>query len=299
MQQFINGHPETTITCVDRGLQYGDGLFETIAVRPLILSTGSGYRIECWQAHWQRLAHGLKRLGFEVDEAVLQQDLLDDISALLTQSTHLSADKTASWVIKVIITRGAAGRGYQAPITPQINRIVQCLPWPLGREKLCQNGVSIRLCQHHWSSQPVLAGLKHLNRLDQVIARSEWRDDYHEGLMLNQQGHVQSGVMSNVFVQLDNQLYTPSNDTAGIDGIMAQQIKHMASLMHIPCSQQHIIPLAMLHKAQGLFLTNSLNGICPVVAMDKLSFPITELTDKLQQALGEHIIHQSHEIHHG
>lgn len=275
MQLLVNGQSQSQVSVQDRGLAYGDGLFETIAI--------SGDKVQLWHQHWQRLALGLDRLGFSCDITQLKRALEADIKALLG-ANHLPQS-----VLKITITRGSGGRGYLPPADMQVTRIVQLSPWPAGREHLAASGIHVRLCQHPWSDNKVLAGLKHLNRLDQVLARQEWHDDsFHEGIMLNQQGCVQSGVMSNVFIEHNGQLYTPNNDSAGINGIMAGQIQQLAQQLGIAVTSQPI-SLAMLEKADGVFLTNSLNGIWPVVKFAQLDYAIGPLTQRLKHALTPHI----------
>ena len=275
MQLLVNGQSHSQVSAQDRGLAYGDGLFETIAV--------SRDKVQFWPQHRQRLVAGLERLNFSCNIAQLIDTVETDIKALLDGN-----DQSQS-VLKVTVTRGSGGRGYLPPAEMQPTRIVQLSPWPAGREQLSESGVEVRLCQHPWGDNRALAGLKHLNRLDQVIARHEWHDDrFHEGIMLNQQGCVQSGVMSNVFIEQDGQFYTPTNDNAGINGIMAGQIQQLAKQLGLMVTSQPI-SLTMLEKADAVFLTNSLNGIWPVVKFDQVDYAIGPLTQRLQQALTPHI----------
>lgn len=275
MKLLVNGQSQSQVSVQDRGLAYGDGLFETIAI--------NRDKVQFWPQHWQRLATGLDRLGFSCDIAQLKDAIETDIKALVGHN-HLPQS-----VLKITITRGSGGRGYLPPTDMQATRIVQLSPWPAGREHLAVSGVHVRLCQQPWGANKTLAGLKHLNRLDQVLARQEWHDDsFHEGIMLNQQGCVQSGVMSNVFIEQDGQLYTPDNHSAGINGIMAGQVQHLAQQLGIAVTSRPI-SLAMLEKADALFLTNSLNGIWPVVKFAQVDYAIGPLTQRLQQDLTLHI----------
>ncbi len=274
MQVLVNGQAQTQIAVHDRGLAYGDGVFETIAV--------IGTHVQFWAPHWQRLESGLKRLGFHCDTQQLKQLIESDMRTLLAPSN-------GPGVLKITVTRGQGGRGYLPPEDVLPNRIVQLTSWPEGREHLSGTGVSLCLCKQRWSANQSLAGLKHLNRLDQVLARQEWHSEaYHEGIMLNQQGNVQSAVMSNVFIEVHGQLLTPINDTAGINGIMAAQVMQLASHLGISLQQQKI-KLSQLESADGVFLTNSLNGIWPVVKFAQLDYAIGPITQRLLAALPAHI----------
>jgi len=279
MTLYLNGQQATDLLIGDRGFAYGDGVFETIAL-------GDSAQPQLWQAHWQRLRLGLVKLGFTNDLEELYTLLCSDVKHALVDWS--GANKPRG-VLKITVTRGAGGRGYLPPEQSTPNRIVQILAWPQGRDHIAKDGAKVHVCQHAWGSNSALAGLKHLNRLDQVLARQEWRDEnYHEGLMLNQAGSVQSGVMSNVFVEKDGVLYTPINDTAGIDGIMAAQIKHIANSLNIPVKQQ-AFDLEFVYNGDGVMLTNSLNGVWPVISIGQKSLTISDNCRQIQAALSTYL----------
>ena len=276
---YLNGQVATDLPIGDRGLAYGDGVFETIAL-------DASAQPQLWQTHWQRLSQGLVKLGFTNDLDELYVQICTDVKhALGVWANANSASQESRGVLKITITRGVGGRGYLPPESASPNRIVQISAWPQGREHIATDGAQVHVCQHAWGCNSALAGLKHLNRLDQVLARQEWRDDiHHEGLMCNQAGNVQSGVMSNVFVEKDGVLYTPINDTAGIDGIMAKQVMQVARSLNIPVKQQ-AFGLDFVYASDGVMLTNSLNGVWPVVLLGQQTFPITDTCRQIQGAL--------------
>lgn len=282
---LVNGRPSVMVDALDRGLAYGDGLFETIA-----LVQG---QVQLWQAHKQRLIAGLISLGIVLDKAYAEV-LLDTIAVEL-KAAYVLFDRPEG-VIKITVTRGSGGRGYAAPASPILTRIISIMPWPKGRELLSSKGVSVGLCQHRWSHNTALAGIKHLNRLDQVLARSEWFDEStHEGIMLNQDGGVVSGAMSNIFIEVDGMLITPKLDQCGIKGTMAQHISAMAQNFGINVLQQPV-SLHELMKADAVLMTNSINGIWPVVALSAdvcTQWPISKLTITLQKALAKDLSHQT------
>ncbi len=212
---LINGKPESALNINDRGLQYGDGVFETIAVRR--------EQPEFLTRHLQRLEAGCNRLGFNFP---FQKELIKEI-AFLSLNQHSS-------VIKVQISSGNSARGYYRPSGIVPNRIVRCQPFPEYSQTLYQEGINLRLCRHRLSQSPSLAGIKHLNRLDQVIARSEWSDDQiHEGVMLDADGFVIEGTMSNLFLVSNGQLITASLDRAGVSGIIRSVILEQAECLGI------------------------------------------------------------------
>ena len=267
---LVNGQPSTLIDVRDRGPAYGDGLFETIA-----LING---QVQLWQFHRQRLSSGLLSLGL-VSDAEAAASMVDFIVQDI-QAAYALFD-TPQGVIKVTVTRGVGGRGYAPPSAIKPTRIVALLPWPLGRKHLSSKGVTAQVCQHRWSSNRALAGIKHLNRLDQVMARKEWTDvNIHEGIMLNQQGYVMSGVMSNLFIQVNGALIMPKLDECGIHGTMAQQVCVIAKQSWINIIER-AVTLDDLVTAEGVFFTNSLNGIWPLA---ELLPHVTKASDKLTVA---------------
>lgn len=242
---LINGKLCNTLPATDRGLHYGDGLFETVAV-----ITG---KPQHWRAHLKRLETGCMRLGIPFPGAAL----LDD------ESTRLPA-LTARWVLKVIITRGGGGRGYRPPAPAQATRILCQYPWPDYPDSLADTGVRVRICTTPMGINPALAGIKHLNRLEQVMARCEWDEpDLSEGLMLDTGGHLIEGTMSNLFLVTQGQVCTPALTQAGIAGVMRDQVIEACRQLSLPV-RIGVFGEPDLARAEELFLTNSIIGIWPV-----------------------------------
>ena len=246
---LINGQPAEQISAQDRGLHYGDGLFETIAVNngaPLL-----------WDRHLQRLGLGCSRLSIEPPDPTL----------LRAETEHICAGVEQA-VLKIIITRGAGSRGYRpSPLTSHplsATRIVARYPWPEWPQRFWQEGVRVRVCQTPLGSNPLLAGIKHLNRLEQVLARSEWDDpDIPEGLMLDQTGSVIEATQSNVFIVRQGRLLTPDLSASGVAGIMRAYIIEIAAMLSIPCAVTRLT-LADVQTAEEGFLCNSLIGVWPI-----------------------------------
>lgn len=267
---LINGHPENRINIADRGLQYGDGLFETIAYRD--------GQLEFLSDHLSRLIEGCKRLNISFKNA--QQQLL--IVEIETVAQSLKADG----VIKVMLTRGQGGRGYRYQDDMQSTRIVSSHPLP-NYPSENQSGVSVRICQQCLAVNPSLAGIKHLNRLEQILARNEWQDDtIAEGLMFDYQERLIEGTMSNVFLVKNNQLFTPEISNSGIAGIMRKQIIKLTNTLDITL---HITTLDLdaLKSADEIFICNSLMGIWPVTRITDFKNNIKRgsITLTLQNAL--------------
>ncbi|HTT08298.1 MAG TPA: aminodeoxychorismate lyase [Gammaproteobacteria bacterium] len=243
---LINGEHRDSLPATDRGLQYGDGLFETVAV--------IAGRPQHWQAHLKRLEAGCARLGIPFPGSTM----LDDEFSRMPQST-------GRWVLKIIVTRGSGGRGYRPPMPAQPTRVLCRYPWPDYPDDLADQGVRTRVCTTRLGFNPALAGVKHLNRLEQVMARREWDDaGIAEGLMCDAEGRLISGTMSNLFLVTRGRVGTPILTHAGVAGVMREQVIDACRQLNLPvdigaCGEPD------LKRADEVFLTNSLIGIWPVI----------------------------------
>jgi 4-amino-4-deoxychorismate lyase len=263
---MINGEAADGISSVDRGLLYGDGVFETIAVE--------AGRPRFWQRHLARLSAGCGRLGIPPPEG----------KRLLKESLVVISGLNRG-VLRIIVTRGCAGRGYR-PVSDAIpTRIIQLHSWPDYPETCCGSGVRVRLCRQRLGHNPALAGIKHLNRLEQVLARGEWDDPgILEGLLLDEDELLVEGTMSNLFLIRDRVLMTPALDRCGVAGILRTVVMELAARAPMPL-QVRALGLDDLRKAEEVFLTNSLIGIWPVTAVEDRTYDRGALTCRLQELL--------------
>lgn len=266
---LLNGQPATAITLQDRGLAYGDGLFETILVRagnPLLL-----------EEHLARLQHGCAILGLVPDMPALRQEL----------ATVLADVAGTDCVLKILLTRSAGGRGYR-PASDSCNRILTRHPAPDYRPHEPAQGIAMFVCRQRLARQPVLAGLKHLNRLEQVLASREWPDDsVLEGLMLDTEGFVIEGTRSNVFAVIDGKLLTPMLDQCGVAGVMRDWLLRRFGGS---ASSGHFT-LAQLQRASEVFVCSSVIGVWPVTTLqcgnDRWTYPVGPATAQAQAWMRE------------
>ena len=264
---LVNGSDTGCVDTADRGLAYGDGVFETIAVD----ATGPRY----WNRHMARLQSGCHRLGIAaVDETVLRKEcdnLLERVP------------KDRDYVLKIIVTRGVGGRGYRPDTSATPTRILQLHDWP--ELPSGSNGIRATLCSLRLGNNPQLAGIKHLNRLEQVLARAEWSDpDIREGLMLDQRGRVIEGTMSNLFLVKNSVLHTPDLTRCGVAGIMRNIVLEIAQKQDY-APRVSDITLNEVFMADELFVCNSLIGIWPVTGLDSNRYPVGPVTTALQKYL--------------
>ena len=270
---LINGISSAEISPNDRGLNYGDGLFETLAV--------VDNQPQHWERHLNRLRDGAKRLGISPPS--------DPHWWADFQSLQKIAAQSSRSVLKLILTRGEGGRGYAPPASPQPTRIVRLLEWPSWPVTLADTGVSVAICRTRLGRNPVLAGIKHLNRLEQVLASAEIAalEGIHDGLMLDVENNVIESTKANLFVVKNGGLLTPELHHAGICGVMRELILDEARRSGIPVCETSM-SLSAVSGADEAFLCNSLIGIWPIhsiAAAERHLFDIGPITRSLQQAL--------------
>ncbi len=265
LECLVDGEISAQVPALDRGLQYGDGLFETMAV-----FHGAP---RFWQAHMDRLATGCERLALPMTP-----------QAVLLREVQTASAGRSRCVVKIIITRGISGRGYGADAEVRSNRIVSSWAWPEDPGRLDATGIRTRICDLRLGIQPALAGLKHLNRLEQVLARAEWRDrSVHEGIVLDSEDYVVSAISSNIFLVQGDRLLTPRMDRCGVRGVMRDAI---LSAFASRCERRRI-SLDMLPEADEVFVCNAVRGIFPVTSIDHWQYDIGPVTREVQQWLAE------------
>jgi len=256
---LVNGEEKLYIDANDRGLAYGDGLFETIEInlsRPVY-----------WEQHINRLNHGCDILGIACpDEPLLLQECLQ---------LALGINKG---IVKIIITRGSAGRGYRPAHDSKISRILSLHEWPDIPENYYLKGIRLYACETPVSINTKLAGIKTLCRLDQVLAQSEWNEnDYAEGLMLDANKLVIEGTKTNIFIVRGGQLKTPLLNHAGIKGIMRDIVIAAADYLDMPVIETEIT-CTDLEEADEIFVCNSIIKIWPVNAYRDQQYVIGDIT---------------------
>ena len=277
-KSWVNGQSAQSISLLDRGLAYGDGLFETILiqfVKPLLL-----------RQHLDRLCAGAEYLRIPLD----RMQLSDEISRFINEAAaEKKIDGGSQCVLKILLTRGVGGRGYQFSDTSQIpSRILQLFPFPNYPAENASSGIKIRVCETRVSQNSFLAGLKHLNRIDNVIARNEWDDpSIAEGLMLDASGMLIEGTMSNVFIVKNGMLFTPSLAHAGVAGVMRERVLQVADTAGLSVQVVVSFSLNMLISCDEIFICNSVIGIWPVTSFESQRWSVGSITKRLQALIQE------------
>ena len=245
---FRDGRPCEAVAIDDRGVQYGDGLFETIAVRD------SAPRL--WDYHVERLQTGAVRLGLQAPSESLMRA---ELQAALDQA---QADRSRC-VAKILLTAGEGPRGYRRAGDMPATLLTGVATARRLPDSAYRDGVALRLCNTRLAAQPQLAGMKTLNRLEQVLARNEWRDEsVFEGLTLDADGRVICGTMSNVFLISGQALVTPAITRCGVSGVMRRHVLTLLDSAGIDCEVRDV-DAAELGAADGVFISNSQFGVLP------------------------------------
>ena len=263
---LVNGQP-VGVDPADRGLAYGDGLFETMAA--------DDGRIRWRDLHFDRLEEGCRRLAIPAPARGL---LADEIDAHCPQRGRA--------VVKLIVTRGPGARGYLPPEPSVPTRVLAIAEWPDFPQSHYSDGIKMRTCRLRLGENPALAGIKHLCRLEQVLAQLELRGQgVQQGLLLDAGGHVAGGTSSNLFVVADAKLATPSLARCGIKGVMRRAVLEAARALDIDAEEREITA-AEVRGADEVFVTNALFGVWPVTELDGARFAVGPLTKRLMTHLG-------------
>lgn len=263
---LVNGQPGDSVSVLDRGLSYGDGLFETIRF--------IGKAAPLWDRHMRRLAAGAERLRLPMPDPLL-----------LWQEAQQVKEDLSHAVVRITLTRGVGERGYAMPAQPEETRIVAAFPMPVPPSELYIHGIRLHACMTRLGDQPHLAGIKHLNRLEQVLARAEWSDPgIGEGLVCDQRSNVISATAANLFAVVEGAFVTPAVHRCGVAGVA-----RAAVLEAFPqCEVRDLSRKDCLHASE-LFLSSSVRGILPVQAVGDTLYapgPVTRAVQRHWRDLG-------------
>ena len=246
----------------ERGFAYGHGLFETMTVRE--------GRVRFVDDHFARLSDGCARLGIPMPS---RQDLLADFSQLI--------EKSKDGVLKLIVSRGAGGRGYRPDVSLSVTRLALLY----SKAQAESSAISVRWCNTRLSRNSQLAGIKHLNRLEQVLAQSEWSGTaIGEGLMLDTEGEVVCGTASNLFIVTGDILSTPDLRFSGVRGVMRLHVLKAARRLGIEVVERSLWPRDV-ESADEIFVTNAVRGIRTVASLESRQWPKSPMATRLSQTL--------------
>ncbi len=268
-----NGQVVDSIPVDDRSAQYGDGLFETVAIRD--------GKARFWDGHMARLQKGCAKLGIETPSIAAIWGDADVAIRSLESATDFAT-------LKIIVSAGSGPRGYgRRPGTRPTIRVGIFPAQPLPASHY-EEGVEVRICATRLAVQPQLAGIKSLNRLEQVLGRSEWDDEtVFEGLMLDTDTRLICGTMSNVFITTQTVLITPAITRCGVSGIMRQQVIGWLEGAGVTCDVRDF-DIEELGMADEVFLSNSQFGVLPVSRCGEFDWSVGPITRQAMALASDH-----------
>ena len=263
---LVNGVQTDTVFVNDRGLMYGDGVFRT-----LLMQRGLPL---WWDDHYDKL---------NADCAALK--IACPAKEVFWQALQVISINEPECVVKIIVTRGQGARGYVVDASMQPTYVVSTSQIPHHPENYRKTGVKVRLCDLRLSTQPLLAGIKHLNRLENVLARMEWDDaSIAEGVLLDERGNVICGTMTNLVLVKDGALIVPDLALCGVAGVTRHRIMAWAIAQQIPVSVQ-TVSISLLMDADEVMLCNSVIGVWQVAEFNGRNWAAGNMTKTIRHAL--------------
>lgn len=258
---FINGKEQSRISISNRNFQYGDGLFETCVVKD--------NQILFWEKHLLRLNEGCKKLKIKnIDKSIWLKDI----------KKALSLTPKKNCVVKLILSRGDSQRGYGYPddILPVRVVIVSEL-----KNAKAKKSFSLEYAQSGYHSNPILAGIKHCNRIEQVLARATLTRD--EAIMLDENQNIISVTQGNIYFISGKKLVTPKLDRCGVIGSRRSLILELAKSMELNVKEDNI-SINEVRNADEVFISNSIIGIQSVSSIEDYYLPKSRMTEKIKKA---------------
>jgi 4-amino-4-deoxychorismate lyase len=272
---IVNGRRQQQITITDRALQYGDGCFTTMAFR-------NGH-LEFFSNHIERLKLACKTLHIDFEN-------WSELEHCIFNSLKITDD----CVVKVIITRGEGGRGYSPEGAIDPSYIITHHTIPLHYASWQSEGIKITVSPIMLACQPLLAGIKHLNRLEQVLVKQSLvKTSYDDVVVCDYQQKIIETSVGNLFWYKDNVWYTPNLSGSGVEGVMRNQVMALMQENGLEC-QVVVQDVSVLYSAQELFICNSLMSLVPVMSLfnptnQQNQFYFTEQTKQLQHNMQQAI----------
>ena len=267
MKDFlINGSNTSGLDPFDRGLAYGDGVFRTFKVingKPLH-----------WDYHFQTLSYDCEKLGIKLPNEAL---LLDDIKILFTRMS-------GTFIAKWIITRGSSDRGYSIPKDIKPNRILLKNKFTPLPESLYLKGVNLEFSSKKTSSLLQLGATKHLNRLENVLAKQAVASSSFDAIMFDENDHVNECTSHNILALFDKQIHMPKHNHAGVSGVSRQIVVDHAQSLGYAITESNLSRNQLL-KANEIVIINSVNGALPVKQIKNKKWNSLNLAYELNQLL--------------
>ncbi|MEC6822668.1 aminodeoxychorismate lyase [Photobacterium piscicola] len=243
---LVNSCEQQQLAITDRATQYGDGCFTTMLVEH--------QQVQLWSLHLARFKVSLERLAIAAPD---WQQVYTDVAALALKYPHQGG-------IKILISRGSGGRGYNPAGCHDTQVIITHFEWPLHYQQWQQQGITLGVCQLRMGNSPMLAGMKHLNRLEQVLLKQEIeKAGWVDAVALDSDGRVIETTVANLFWRKGNTVYTPALQRTGVAGVMRQWVLDMLNELNYDYQVGDFALEAVL-TADEVFITNALMTLVPI-----------------------------------
>ncbi|MCG9696997.1 aminodeoxychorismate lyase [Shewanella sp. Isolate11] len=268
---WVNGIAQDSVSAFDRGLAYGDGLFATMRC--------SKQGVLFLDVHLARLAQSAQRLGIEWQPSSELLGLIQQVAE------RYVADGGHDGCIKLLLSRGVGGRGYLPPNDALITEVLSVHDIPAHYRDWQAQGITLQSNPVQLSRQPRLAGMKHLNRLEQVLLRSEpLNQDFDDWLVLDCQGNLVESSMANIFFIKGKTVVTPAQSHSGVAGVMREQLFYylIESGFNLECRD---IAYAELTQFEQALISNSLFGVVAIKRIDQIQYAMSDISRKIQTDL--------------
>lgn len=243
-QFLINGKKSLGLNPFDRGLAFGDGVFRTMKIQNGVP--------KYWKHHYEILSHDAKSIQIHIPSS---RTLLNDVKKLFSEP--------GDFVGKFIVTRGVSERGYQFKKNIKCTRILLKNTFVPIRKKIVTEGVCLQVCKQTLSENSMLSGIKHLNRLENVLAKTELEEGNFDGILLDNHGYVNECISSTIIMRVNDYLYLPIQNMSGVSGVTKRIILNNAGHMGYKVKTKKIL-LSELIKSDEVVITNSLIGAIPI-----------------------------------
>lgn len=266
---LVNGSFNSTISALDRGLAYGDGVFRTLKV-------ANGIPVH-WPLHYQKLVEDCSAIGIVCPSADL----------FISDFTQLFSLDEPTFVAKIIITRGEGERGYKPSSIVSPLRVMIKSNLPDYLPSYFAEGVHLQVCETRLGHQAKLAGVKHLNRLENILARMEWSaPEVVDGIMLDIEDNVIECTAANIFARFGDVLVTPSLDLCGVAGITRMQILSRVNTLNLKAKIEKL-DLKKLLSADEIVISNSLYSAWQVRSIEDKTWAKQALAEKIRKAINQ------------
>lgn len=268
---FVNGKQQQSVSITDRSFQYGDGCFTTILVKygqPLLL-----------HAHKERIYLTCQKLFMFPPE-------WNQVEEWIETAIHTSGHQTLALSgLKIHVSRGSGGRGYSPKGVGNTQVTIQTFAYPSHYALWQSEGIKVGVSSIRVGLNPLLAGLKHNNRLEQVLIKKEIDDtEYDDNIVTDIHDHVIEMSAANLFWIINNELYTSDLSNSGVAGIKREQVLAYAKQRQLVINIGHF-SINEIFKADEVFITNALHGVVPIIQINKKEFTIGAISCALQEKL--------------